>query len=103
MVDWSAARSSGVDIGCSSAVFGCVLLQLMIETARLTHLIAFQSVYSSVAPPYADAHALGPARAPEQASVLPADLPPQALLTSAMLLEFIDSESSCRSRRIGAD
>ncbi|KAF2464929.1 uncharacterized protein BDR25DRAFT_271175 [Lindgomyces ingoldianus] len=45
------------------------------------------------APPPSQYHAaLGPASVPQSQAVLPVDLPPQAFLTSAMLLDLVDKK-----------
>ncbi|KAF2268188.1 hypothetical protein CC78DRAFT_576192 [Lojkania enalia] len=56
--------------------------------------IGYSGVYSNTPPPpQFSQNALGGARAPApQQQILPVDLPPQAFLTSAMLLDMVDKK-----------
>jgi len=51
----------------------------------------YEGVYSATPPPQ-HANMLGGARGPAPPPVLPVDLPPQAFLTSAMLLDMVDKK-----------
>jgi U6 snRNA-associated Sm-like protein LSm1 len=52
----------------------------------------YRGVYNATPPPQAAGPpVLGGARGPPPQQVLPIDLPPQAFLTSAMLLDMVDS------------
>lgn len=51
----------------------------------------YEGVYSATPPPQHGPNVLGGARGQAPPPVLPVDLPPQAFLTSAMLLDMVDS------------
>jgi hypothetical protein len=51
----------------------------------------YGGVYSATPPPQHGPNVLGGARGPPPQQILPVDLPPQAFLTSAMLLDMVDS------------
>jgi U6 snRNA-associated Sm-like protein LSm1 len=56
----------------------------------------YEGVYSATPPPQHGPNVLGGARGQAPPPVLPVDLPPQAFLTSAMLLDMVDSmETPC--------
>ncbi|KAL6703301.1 hypothetical protein ACN47E_010008 [Coniothyrium glycines] len=55
--------------------------------------IGYGGVYSATPPPAQHGpNVLGGARAPQPQQILPVDLPPQAFLTSAMLLDMVDKK-----------
>jgi len=62
----------------------------------LIHIIAgYGGVYNATPPPqFAASNVLGGARGPPPQQILPVDLPPQAFLTSAMLLDMVDSTNT---------
>lgn len=51
----------------------------------------YGGVYSATPPPQHGPNVLGGARGPPPQQILPLDLPPQAFLTSSMLLDMVDS------------
>ncbi|KAF1852115.1 uncharacterized protein K460DRAFT_325734 [Cucurbitaria berberidis CBS 394.84] len=53
--------------------------------------LGYSGVYSATPPPQHGPNVLGGGRAPPQ-HILPVDLPPQAFLTSAMLLDMVDKK-----------
>lgn len=53
--------------------------------------LGYEGVYSATPPPQHGPNVLGGARGMAPQPVLPVDLPPQAFLTSAMLLDMVDS------------
>ncbi|CAN9156061.1 unnamed protein product [Alternaria alternata] len=54
--------------------------------------IGYEGVYSATPPPQHGPNVLGGARGQAPPPVLPVDLPPQAFLTSAMLLDMVDKK-----------
>ncbi|CBX93300.1 hypothetical protein IAQ61_009011 [Plenodomus lingam] len=54
--------------------------------------IGYGGVYSATPPPQHGPNVLGGARGPPPQQILPLDLPPQAFLTSAMLLDMVDKK-----------
>ncbi|KAF2131007.1 hypothetical protein P153DRAFT_313228 [Dothidotthia symphoricarpi CBS 119687] len=59
---------------------------------RPSSAIGYGEVYSATPPPPSGPNVLGGARAPSSQQILPFDLPPQAFLTSAMLLDMVDKK-----------
>ncbi|KAL7773548.1 hypothetical protein CFE70_003513 [Pyrenophora teres f. teres 0-1] len=53
--------------------------------------MGYEGVYSATPPPQQGPNVLGGARGMAPQPILPVDLPPQAFLTSAMLLDMVDS------------
>ncbi|KAA8618777.1 hypothetical protein PtrSN002B_002066 [Pyrenophora tritici-repentis] len=56
--------------------------------------MGYEGVYSATPPPQHGPNVLGGARGMAPQPILPVDLPPQAFLTSAMLLDMVDSMDS---------
>ncbi|KAF1831551.1 hypothetical protein BDW02DRAFT_591046 [Decorospora gaudefroyi] len=54
--------------------------------------IGYEGVYGATPPPQHGSNVLGGARGPPPQQMLPVDLPPQAFLTSAMLLDMVDKK-----------
>lgn len=54
--------------------------------------IGYGGVYNATPPPQVASSSLGGARASQNQQILPVDLPPQAFLTSAMLLDMVDKK-----------
>jgi hypothetical protein len=62
---------------------------------QLTMITGYGGVYNATPPPQQHTPgALGAARGPPPQQILPLDLPPQAFLTSSMLLDMVDSMTS---------
>ncbi|KAF1942020.1 hypothetical protein EJ02DRAFT_186846 [Clathrospora elynae] len=59
---------------------------------RPSSSIGYGGVYSATPPPQHGPNVLGGARGPPPQQILPVDLPPQAFLTSAMLLDMVDKK-----------
>ncbi|KAH8717050.1 hypothetical protein GQ44DRAFT_712776 [Phaeosphaeriaceae sp. PMI808] len=54
--------------------------------------MGYRGVYSATPPPQQGQNVLGGARGVQSQPILPVDLPPQAFLTSAMLLDMVDKK-----------
>lgn len=67
--------------------------ELSVEApGRPSSSIGYGGVYSATPPPQHGPNVLGGARGPPPQQILPVDLPPQAFLTSAMLLDMVDKK-----------
>ncbi|KAH7398991.1 hypothetical protein DE146DRAFT_632538 [Phaeosphaeria sp. MPI-PUGE-AT-0046c] len=67
--------------------------ELAVEApGRPSSSIGYGGVYSATPPPQHGPNVLGGARGPPPQQILPVDLPPQAFLTSAMLLDMVDKK-----------
>ncbi|EAT84836.1 hypothetical protein HBI56_222830 [Parastagonospora nodorum] len=67
--------------------------ELAVEApGRPSSSIGYGGVYSATPPPQQGPNVLGGARGPGPQQILPVDLPPQAFLTSAMLLDMVDKK-----------
>lgn len=66
---------------------------------KLMRAAGYGGVYNATPPPQQlPPNALGGGRAPSAQPILPIDLPPQAFLTSSMLLDMVDSTCISTSR-----
>lgn len=66
--------------------------------SKYSRATGYGGVYNATPPPQQlPPNALGGGRAPSTQPVLPIDLPPQAFLTSSMLLDMVDSMELCTS------